>query len=70
MPGTAPLLVGFPYLLSASLKPDEHFRRYQLERMAANEPDRKDFMKEGQTLEVKIIENQAQKESQKSAINN
>ena len=38
--------------------------------MAANEPDRKDFVKEGHTLEVKITENQAQKESEKSAINN
>ena len=65
-----PLGVGFPYLLSANLKPDEYFRRYQLERMAANEPERKHFTKEGHTLEVKINENQSQKESEKSAINN
>ena len=42
--------------------------------MAENEPDRKDFKKEGQTeettFEVKITEKQAQKESAKSAINN
>ena len=42
--------------------------------MAENEPDRKDFKKEGQTeettLQVKIAEKQAQKESSKSAINN
>ena len=38
--------------------------------MAENEPDRKYFMKEGHTLEVQITENQAQKESEKSAINN
>ena len=68
--GTVPLGVGIPYLLSASLKPDEYFRRCQLERMAANDPDRKHFTKEGDTLEVKITENQSQKESEKSAINN
>ena len=45
--GTVPLVVGIPYLLSANLKPDEYFRRYQLERMAANEPDRKHFTKGG-----------------------
>ena len=38
--------------------------------MAANDPDRKHFTKEGHTLEVKITENQLQKESEKSAINN
>ena len=65
-----PLGVGIPYLLSASLKPDEYFCRYQLERMAANDPDRKHFTKEVHTLEVKITENQSQKESEKSAINN
>ena len=64
------LAVELPYLLSASLKPDEYFRRYQLERIAENEPDRKYFMKERHTLEVKITENQSQKESEKSAINN
>ena len=64
------LAVELTYLLSASLKPDEYFRRYQLERIAENEPDRKYFMKERHTLEVKISENQSQKESEKSAINN
>ena len=68
--GTVPLGVGIPYLLSANLKPDEYFRRYQLERMAANEPDRKHFTKEAHTLEVKINENQSQKECEKSAISN
>ena len=71
---SVPLRVGFPYLLSASLKPDKYFRRYQLERMAENEPNRKDFKKERQTeettREVKITEKQAQKEGAKSAINN
>ena len=42
--------------------------------MAENEPDRKDFKKEGQTAEttreVTVTEKQAQKESAKSAINN
>ena len=38
--------------------------------MAANEPDRKDFNEGGHTLEAKITEYQAQKESEKSAINN
>ena len=38
--------------------------------MAANERDRKHFTKEGHTLEVKITDNQSQKESEKSAINN
>ena len=42
--------------------------------MAENEPDRNDFKKEGQTeettLQVKITEKQAHKESVKSAINN
>ena len=42
--------------------------------MAENEPDKKDFKKEGQTEEttrdVKITGKQAQKESVKSAINN
>ena len=42
--------------------------------MAENEPDRKDFMNEGQTKEtfvqVKTTEKQAQKESVQSAINN
>ena len=38
--------------------------------MAANDPDRKHFTKEGDTLEVKITENQSQKESEKSAIYN
>ena len=64
------LAIELTYLLSASLKPDEYFRRYQLERIAENEPDRKYFMKERHTLEVKITENQSQKESEKSAINN
>ena len=42
--------------------------------MAKNEPNRKEFKKEGQTEEttrkVKITEKQAQKESAKSAIKN
>ena len=42
--------------------------------MAENEPDRKDFMSEGQTKEttvqVKTTEKQAQKESAQSSINN
>ena len=67
---TVPLGVVIPYLLSASLKPYKYSRRYHIERMAANEPDRKDFNEGGHTLEAKITEYQAQKESEKSAINN
>ena len=69
---TVPLEVSLPSF--CKLKPDKYFRRYQLERLAENEPGRKDFMNEVQTKEttvqVKTTEKEAQKESAQSSINN
>ena len=69
---TVPLEVSLPSF--CKLKPDKYFRRYQLERLAENEPGRKDFMNEVQTKEtivqVKTTEKEAQNESAQSSINN
>ena len=69
---TVPLEVSLPSF--CKLKPDKYFRRYQLERLAENEPGRKDFMNEVQTKEttvqVETTEKEAQKESAQSSINN